>query len=153
MQNKESNRLFSKMGNDIISGSEKKENNFMTTKSASFYNTDSKKVKERVSSNGFTMSDQKGLQQIKPNDLCIQLLGNANGPTKGPIKATQASILGSTGKAVDSTYHQFNSMEKKMDAKTFYPKMHQDRNPNMLQNTLSIESVASPINSRLLIPD
>ena len=113
------------MGNDIINGSTEKvkENNFMTTKPATCYNTDSKKI-NISDQKGFNLSDQKGLGQIKPLELCIQVLGNGTGPTKGPIKATQASILGSTGKAVDSTYHQFNSMEKKMDSKTFYPKMH-----------------------------
>ena len=45
MQNKESNRLFTKMGNEIINGSTEKvkENNFMAAKPGNCYNTDSKK--------------------------------------------------------------------------------------------------------------
>lgn len=80
MQNKESNRLFAKMGNDIINGSTEKpkENNFMMIQPGSQYNTDSKMI---------NLSDQKGMQ-IKPQELCIQLLGGGAGPTKGPIKAT-----------------------------------------------------------------
>jgi hypothetical protein len=51
MQNKESNKLFAKMGNDIINGSiEKKENNFMGGAPGTLFNTDPKKV---------TVSDQK----------------------------------------------------------------------------------------------
>lgn len=47
MQNKESsNKLFAKMGNDIINGSveKTKENNFMVAPKGSHYNTDSKKI-------------------------------------------------------------------------------------------------------------
>jgi hypothetical protein len=52
------------------------------------------------------------------------LLGNGNGPTKGPIKATQAAIHGTAGKsAIETTYHQFSNIDKKMEVKTFYPKM------------------------------
>jgi hypothetical protein len=53
-----SNKMFAKMGNDIINGSvEKKENNFMQSTGGqnaanTIYNTDSKKV---------TLSDQKGM--------------------------------------------------------------------------------------------
>lgn len=47
MQNKESsNKLFAKMGNDIINGSveKTKENNFMVAPTGSQYNSDSKKI-------------------------------------------------------------------------------------------------------------
>ena len=47
MQQKESsNKLFAKMGNDIINGSveKTKENNFMVPPQGSLYNTDSKKI-------------------------------------------------------------------------------------------------------------
>ena len=47
MLNKEGgNKLFAKMGNDIINGSVEKikENNFMAQGPASLYNTDSKKI-------------------------------------------------------------------------------------------------------------
>lgn len=47
MQNKESsNKLFAKMGNDIINGSveKTKENNFMAPPTGSYFNSDSKKM-------------------------------------------------------------------------------------------------------------
>jgi hypothetical protein len=90
--------LFAKMGNDIINGSvEKKENNYMLQPGpGSHYNTDSKKVK---------LSDQKG-HGFNPQELCISLLGNGTGPTKGPIKATQAAIHGTSVKTtMENTYH------------------------------------------------
>ena len=64
MQNKESsNKLFAKMGNDIINGSveKTKENNFMAAPTKSVYNSDSKKIQ---------LSDNKGLM-IKPQELNI----------------------------------------------------------------------------------
>jgi hypothetical protein len=62
LQNKESNKLFAKMGNDIINGSiERKENNFMQSTPNGLYSTESKKL---------TLSDQKAVL-VKPQEICI----------------------------------------------------------------------------------